>query len=76
MIDKEVGELLLDLHKVKPADMRGELYAEILIGLICKLVEERNCRRIGCQNFDEHAHPFGERPITDFNIPEEAWPNG
>jgi hypothetical protein len=41
--------------------------------LIRKLVEERNCRRIGCKIFGEHFHPFGERPSADFGInPDEV----
>ena len=62
--DKEIGELWL---------RDGWDVASPVRELILKLVEERNCRRMGCTNFDEHTHPFGLRPICDFGIPEESW---
>ena len=74
MMDLKVGELWLWVNSTEPDPSdEHKLSAEEGRYLIHKLVEERNCRRIGCQNFDEHVHPFGERPISDFGIPEEGW---
>ena len=70
MLDKEVGELWHWTAGQRDDGVRP--YGKVR-ALIYKLVEERNCRRIGCQTFELHMHPFGHRPIADFGIPEEGW---
>ena len=74
MQDKEVGELWQSLYdKSWGMAWFTEELRDCVASLIHKLVEERNCRRIGCQSFTSHTHPFGNRPIDDFGIPEEGW---
>ena len=75
MDDKQVGSLYhsLMVEWAFGEDELRDMLREDALDLIRKLVEERNCRRIQCQNFDAHQHPFGERSVSDFNIDPKTW---
>lgn len=73
MTDKEVGELWQDLQRTKAADIRGELYAEALIGLIRQLVEERREKYAAESDGKWDSLHYTAEVLDDFGIPEEGW---
>lgn len=74
MTDAEVGELWREAVQIK-AEFR-DFTDRYIKEFIRKLVEERNCRRIGCKLLTQHTHPFGDRSdaLADFHIDSATWP--